>query len=156
MDGLKFTSLSLLANVAGFLFPIRNDVFGLVLLFMLNFIFGLCADLCNNRTWKFKKAFCMLRDAAVYFTLVASIYILGHIKGEEVAAIHCVSFLIYSALYFYGTNIIRNARLITNERGTLFRVLDFLYYILTLKFIEKSTLLNGYYNEYKSDKKGGV
>ena len=144
MDGLKILTASLIANVVGLLFPIWNDIFGLVLLFTANFVVGLLADVCNRREWSFRKAFCFFRDAGIYFAMVACIYLLGYFKGEERAAVHCVSFMIYVAIYFYGTNILRNARLITNEKSTLYRALDFLYYIFSLKVLERSKCLKSY------------
>lgn len=156
MDSLKLIVASLLANVAGLLFPIKNDIYGLVLLFALNFVVGMLADVCNHREWSFRKALCFFRDAAVYFVMVASIYLLGHLKGEERAAVHCVSFMMYVAVYFYGTNILRNARMITNEHSTLFKVLDFMYYIFSLKAIEHSGFLKEYIESYESGKKSRV
>ena len=152
MDSIRLTVATLLANVAGLLFPIRDDIYGLVLLFTVNFIMGMLADVCNRREWSFKKALKFFRDAAVYFCMVASIYLLGHFKGEEVAAAHCVSFMIYVAIYFYGTNILRNARMLTNERSTLFAVLDFLYYLLSLRALEKNESLKGYFEHERSRK----
>ncbi len=151
MDSLKFVMASLLANVAGLLFPIRNDIFGLVLLFSVNFIVGLLADVGNHRDWSFRKAFCFFRDAAIYFVMVTSIYMLGRLKGEEVAAVYCVSFMIYVAIYFYGTNILRNARLITNEKSTLYRILDFLYYIMSLRVLERYACLKDYFDYEKRE-----
>ena len=145
----------MLANVAGLLFPIRDDIYGLVLLFTVNFIMGMLADVCNRREWSFKKAFRFFRDAAIYFVMVSSIYLLGHFKGEEEAAMHCVSFMIYVAIYFYGTNILRNARMLTNERSTLFAVLNFLYYLLSLRVLEKSESLKGYF-EHERERKNMV
>ena len=152
MDTLKLVIASLFANIAGLLFPIKDDMFGLVLLFSLNFIAGMLADLSNHREWSFRKAFCFFRDAGIYFAMVACIYLLGYFKGEERAAVHCVSFMIYVAIYFYGTNILRNARLITNERSTLYRVLDFLYYIFSLKILERSKCLKDYIDYEKNNK----
>lgn len=149
MDTLKLVVASLLANIAGLLFPIRNDMFGLVLLFTVNFIIGVLADVGNHKEWSFRKAFRFFRDAAIYFVMIASIYLLGYFKGEKEVAVHCVSFMIYVAIYFYGTNILRNARMITNERSTLFRVLNFLYYIFSLRVFEKSNWLKDYF-EYES------
>ena len=153
MDSLKFIFASLLANIAGLLFPIKNDIFGLVLLFSLNFVVGMFADLSNHRDWSFRKAFCFFRDAAVYFVMVASMYVLGHLKGEEQAAVNCVSFMIYVAIYFYGTNILRNARLLTQEHSTLFRILDFLYYVLSFKIVARYGYLKSYMDAYEKDKK---
>lgn len=151
MDTIKIVITSLIANIAGLLFPIKNDIFGLVLLFSVNFLIGLLADISNRKEWSFKKAFRFFRDAAVYFVMVTSIYMLGHLKGEEAAAVHCVSFMIYVALYFYGTNILRNARLITTEHSTLFRILDFLYYVMSLRVIERCTYLKEYFNYENSE-----
>ena len=152
MDGLRIVTASLIANVVGLLFPIWNDIFGLVLLFTANFVVGLLADVCNHRDWSFRKAFRFFRDAAIYFVMVASIYLLGHLKGEEHAAVHCVSFMIYIAIYFYGTNILRNARMITNEHSTLYRILDFLYYVMSLRMLEHVVYLKDYFEYEKRDK----
>jgi hypothetical protein len=151
MDGIKLLLTSLLANIAGLLFPIKNDIFGLVLLFCINFLIGLLADVGNRKEWSFRKAFCFFRDATIYFVMVTSIYMLGRLKGEDVAAVHCVSFMIYVAIYFYGTNILRNARLITNEHSTLYRILDFLYYIMSLRVLERYTCLKDYFEYGKHD-----
>lgn len=155
MDGFKLVVASAFANIAGLLFPIKNDIFGLVLLFSVNFVLGMLADVCNNRQWSFRKAFCFFRDTAIYFVMVTSIFMLGHLKGEDAAAMHCVSFMIYVAIYFYGTNILRNARMITDERSTLFRVLDFLYYIMSLRIVERSGNLKKYFS-YENSQKGSV
>ena len=156
MDNLRLVAASVLANIVGLMFPIKNDMFVLLLLFTVNFVVGLLADVCNRGEWSFRKAFCFFRDAAIYFVMVASIYLLGHLKGEGETAAHCVSFMIYVAMYFYITNILRNARMITNECSTLFRVLDFLYYIFSLKVLEKSGWLREYFEMYESDKSGGA
>jgi hypothetical protein len=155
MDGLKLFVATLLANVAGILFPIRNEIYGLVLLFTMNFVVGMLADVCNRREWSFRKAFRFFRDAAIYFVMVASIYLLGYFKSQEEVAVHCISFMIYVAIYFYGTNILRNARMVTDERSTLFTVLDFLYYLLSLRVLEKNESLKRYF-EHESNRKNMV
>lgn len=155
MESVRFLFATALANVAGLLMPIKNDIYGLVLLFTLNFVIGMLADVCNHREWSFKKAFRFFRDAAIYFGMILSIYLLGCFKGEERAAVHCVSFMIYLAIYFYGTNILRNARLITNDRSTMFRILDFIYYLLSLRVLEQNTLLKDFV-EHENDRKNMV
>ena len=152
MDSVRLLFATALANVAGLLMPIKNDIYGLVLLFTLNFVIGMLADVCNHREWSFKKAFRFFRDAAIYFGMILSIYLLGCFKGEERAAVHCVSFMIYVAIYFYGTNILRNARMITDERSTLFAILDFLYYLLSLRVLEQCGSLKEYFENEKNKK----
>lgn len=153
MESLRFMIASLCANIAAFLFPLKNELFGLVLLFSVNFLFGLLADVCNHRYWSFRKAFCLFRDAALFFVMLASIYLLGHLKGEETATLQCVSFLTYVAIYFYGTNILRNARLVTHEQSTLFRILDFLYYVLSLHIVKRNNYLGNYFEWYEKEYK---
>ena len=152
MDTLKLVITTLLANMAGLLFPIKDDIYGLVLLFSINFLVGMLADVCNRKEWSFRKAFCFFRDAAIYFVMVASIYLLGYLKGEEEVAVHCVSFMIYVAIYFYGTNILRNARMLTSERSTLFVVLNFLYYLFSLRVIEKNDSLKDFFEHERKRK----
>ena len=60
--------------------------------------------------------------------------------------------MIYVAIYFYGTNILRNARMITNEKSTLFRILDFLYYVLSLRVLERYGYLKDYIEYEKHNK----
>jgi phage-related holin len=152
MDNLRLVAASVLANIVGLMFPIKNDMFVLLLLFTVNFVVGLLADVCNRGEWSFRKAFCFFRDAAIYFVMVASIYLLGHLKGEGETAAHCVSFMIYVAMYFYITNILRNAHMITDEKSTQFRVLDFLYYVFSLRVLEKSQWLSKYFDYGKGGK----
>ena len=156
MDTLRLFLTALCANVAALLFPIKNDIFGMVRLFAVNFLFGLLADLSNHRDWSFRKAFRFFRDAAVFFVVISSVYLLGHFKGEEAATVQCVSFLTYVAIYFYGTNILRNARMVTHESGTLFRVLDFLYYMLSLKVLKRNGYLRNYFEWYEKERKNCV
>ena len=156
MDGLKIVTASLIANVVGLLFPIRNDIFGLVLLFTANFVVGLLADVCNRREWSFRKAFRFFRDAAVFFVVIAAVYLLGYFKNEEAATVQCVSFLTYVAIYFYGTNILRTARMVTHEGGTLFRVLDFLYYMFSLRVLKRNACLKNYFEWYENENKNCI
>ena len=139
MDALKIILASLCANITAFLCPIRNEIFGLVLLFAVNFLFGLLA-------------FRLFRDAAVFFVMVTSIYLIGHLKGEEIATVQCVSFLTYVAIYFYGTNILRNARMVTQEKSTLFKILDFLYYVLSLRIVKGCGSLGNYFELYEKER----
>lgn len=153
---MKLMISTLFANVVALLFPIKNEIFGMVILFAVNFIFGLLADLSNHREWSFKKAFCFFRDAALFFVLAASLYLIGYFKGEHHAIVQCVSFLTYVAIYFYGTNILRNARMVTQEGGTLFRILDFLYYLLSLRVVKRNSYLNNYFDWYDKERKNSI
>lgn len=156
MDAMRLFLTALCANVAALLFPIRNDIFGMVLLFAVNFLFGLLADLSNHREWSFRKAFRFFRDAAVFFVVIAAVYMLGYFKCEEAATVQCVSFLTYVAIYFYGTNILRNARMVTHEGGTLFRVLDFLYYMFSLRVLKRNACLKNYFEWYENEHKNCI
>ena len=96
------------------------------------------------------------RDAAVFFVVIAAVYMLGYFKCEEAATVQCVSFLTYVAIYFYGTNILRNARMVTHEGGTLFRVLDFLYYMFSLRVLKRNACLKNYLEWYENEHKNCI
>ena len=73
------------------------------------------------------------------------------IKMSKLYFIMLIGALVFGA-YFYGTNILRNARLITNERSTLYRILDFLYYVMSLRVLERCVYLRDYFEYEKRDR----
>ena len=48
------------------------------------------------------------------------------------------------AIWFYGTNIVRNWRQMLIEDTTMWKVAGFIYYVLTLKMIDKIPYLSEY------------
>ena len=53
--------------------------------------------------------------------------------------------------YIYAVNILRNLRHMLLEGSGMYRVVDILYYLLTLKVVDKIPFLSEYLNKNKND-----
>lgn len=141
MEDLKTLIVGVLAGIAAYLNPISGDLVSMLAVFMLNFIFGLFAALfANNESFKFKKAWKCVKEAAVFFVLVMAIFFIGERKGNMDGAIQCVSFVSYSVFYFYGVNMLRNAKLLFPKS----RAIAFLYDVVSIEFAKKIPGLSNY------------
>ena len=81
-------------------------------------------------------------------------YILSKVKEMAIDKANALDLEIIDVEWVneYGTNILRNARLITNERSTLYRILDFLYYVMSLRVLERCVYLRDYFEYEKRDR----
>lgn len=139
-----------MAGIAAYLNPVIGDIKSLVAVFALNFVFGLLAALLvNHESFSFKKAFRCVIEACVFFLLTCSIYWVGDHKGNPEGALQCVSFITYSVFYFYGVNILRNIKHILPEGSVGYKVVSFLYYVLSVEFIKNIPYLTNYLNNNK-------
>lgn len=147
--------VAIVLAIMAYLKPIEGELLSLLLIFMLNFLFGyLSGMIANNEDFSFRKAFQCIGHAAVFFVLCAAIYVIGRAKGQMAGAVQCVSVITYLVLYFYGLNILRNLRKTFKPQTPPWHVVSFLYYVLRFKFIEKIPYLADYLNmrETRSEK----
>ncbi|MFS2596609.1 phage holin family protein [Bacteroides fragilis] len=145
---MKNLFVGLLTGLAAYLNPISGDIKSLVILFFFNFLFGLAAGLlANNESFSLKKAFRCIIEAMVFFLLVAAIYFIGDHKGNPDGALQCVSFITYSIFYFYGVNILRNLKLMATSGTAFYKVVSFLYYVVSVEFIKHIPFLTNYQKE---------
>ncbi len=148
IDYMKNLFVGLLTGLAAYLNPISGDIKSLVILFFFNFLFGLAAGLlANNESFSLKKAFRCIIEAMVFFLLVAAIYFIGDHKGNPDGALQCVSFITYSIFYFYGVNILRNLKLMATSGTAFYKVVSFLYYVVSVEFIKHIPFLTNYQKE---------
>ena len=94
-----------------------------------------------------KKAFRCIIEAMVFFLLIAAIYFIGDHKGNPDGALQCVSFITYSIFYFYGVNILRNLKLMATSGTAFYKVVSFLYYVVSVEFIKHIPFLTNYQKE---------
>lgn len=154
-DNYRTLIAGLIAGVLGWLEPIAGDVFTLIYIFVFNFVFGYLADriACGN-DFNLKKAWRCLTEAALFFLLVLSIYGVGRLKHQPEAAIQCVSTVAYIVMYFYSTNILRNILKVLKPNTPAYRVIDFLYFILSFEIIHKIPFLSDYLNRKEEEASG--
>jgi len=144
---LKSLIVSLLAGLAAYLHPLQGDMYSLISVFVLNFLFGLLAGLlANSECFQFRKAWKCISEAAVFFVMVCAIYFIGEHKGNPEGALQCVSFVTYSIIYFYTVNILRNLKLLLPNGSVGYRVVAWLHWVVSVEFVKNIPYLKEYLN----------
>lgn len=150
IDYLKSLFVGLLTGLWAYLNPVSGDIKSLVAIFTLNFAFGLLAALlAQNESFSLRKAFRCVVEATVLFLLICAVYFIGDHKGNPGGALQCVSFITYSVFYFYGVNILRNIKQVLSPASVAYKVVSFLYYVLSVEFIKNIPYLSNYQNKTK-------
>lgn len=144
MEDVRKLGLNLILAVISFLSPINDFMLAITVLFGVNFVCGLLADIVGGSDWQWSKAWTFVLHSFIFFGLVAFVFVCGHFMHNERGAVQCVSFICYAAIYIYGVNILKNLRHLVKEGTPLRRLLDFLYYVLTLKVCEKIPYWTGF------------
>lgn len=137
----------LLGALFTLLAPIQNFMLAMAILFGLNFIFGLLAAVVNKEKWSFKKAGMFLLHLASFLVTACSAFIIGKLMGEEEQAIAVVKIYCYVAVYIFGTNITRNWLNILSPGTAWYKFVDLLYYVLSVKFIERFSFVKKWQEE---------
>lgn len=146
MDDVRIVIANLISAVFSFLAPIQDFMTSIVVLFIVNFVFGLTADIVDGAGWKWKKAFKFFTHCLIFFALAASVYVCGHFMHNESGAIQCVTYICYVAIWAYSVNVFRNLKVILKGGTPLYKVVDIIYYVLTLKMVSKIPFLSDYLN----------
>jgi hypothetical protein len=146
-EQVKNVVVGIAMAILAYLKPIEGELWSLFLVFFLNFFFGYLSGMIANREdFNIKKAFRCIGEASVFFVLCTAIYAIGKLKGQDDGALQCVSFITYTIIYFYGTNVLKNLKKIFKPHTAPWLVISFLYYVLRFKFIERIPFLSDYLN----------
>ena len=138
--------------VLAYLKPIEGEMWSLFLIFFLNFAFGYLSGMIADREeFNFRKAFRCIGEATVFFVLCTAIYAVGRFKGQNAGALQYVSFITYTIIYFYGTNVLKNLNKVFKPGTAPWQVVSFLYYVLRFGFIERIPFLSDYLNINKDN-----
>ena len=131
---LKSVLVTALCAVLAFFAPIANLIFAVFIIFLLNCIAGIIADVVTDRkTFELKKFFHCLFETMVFYVIIMAVYFIGDILLNIEGAIQCSTVIVYAILYFYSTNILRNCiKLFPTSR-----TLKFLYFVLSFEIIKK-------------------
>lgn len=153
-DDIRTIIASLATGLLAFLHPIGNFMVAAFIILGLNYFFGLTADIISGKSWSFKKSMIFFKHAVMFFGLAFFIFAIGHYMNNEKGAVQCVSFFCYAGIYFFGTNILRNSLIIVENDSPMGKLLDFVYYFVSLKFVEKFPQYTAYCKN-KKDKNNG-
>lgn len=131
---LKSVLVTALCAVLAFFAPIANLIFAVFIIFLLNCVAGLVADVVTEKKpFELKKFFHCLFETMVFYLIIMAVYVIGDKLLNLAGAIQCSTVIVYAILYFYGTNILRNCIKLFPESKTL----KFLYYVLSFEVIKK-------------------
>lgn len=153
-DRIKDIIVGVVLAILAYLKPIEGELSSLMIVFVLNFVFGyLSGMIAKGENFELKKAVVCIGHATVFFVLCAAIYVIGRLKGQMEGSVQCVSFISYLVLWFYGCNILKNLKQIFKKGTPPWYVVSFLYYLMRFKFIEKIPYLSDYLNYEEKDGK---
>lgn len=131
---LKSVLVTAFCAVLAFFAPIANLIFAVFIIFLLNCIAGIVADVVtDSKAFDLKKFFHCLFETMVFYVIIMAVYFIGDILLNIAGAIQCSTVIVYAILYFYGTNILRNCIKLFPTSKTL----KFLYYVLSFEIIKK-------------------
>jgi hypothetical protein len=146
MNDIKTLIVVSLSSLATYLSPISGVVFAVTLVFIANFLFGLIvAKGVSGEDFSFRKAFQCIREAAVFFAVVACTYTIGEHLSNPEGALWSISVITYALLYFYAVNIFKNLKRMSPES----RWIAFTYYIISIEFVKKVSFLESYLKQRK-------
>ena len=132
---LKATDVSVASFFASIVMPIHNFLVALSLLAVLNIFFGLAAD---RYRFKFNKAFRAFIYFGGYLLLILLVVLVAKLMAVEYETTKSVAaWITWVMLWFYGTNILKNWNKIQPEN----KVIEFLYWVLSFKIVEKINFL---------------
>lgn len=122
--------------------PIKDFMFGMLILFAVNFVIGYVADLCNGRKWSWVKAMAFLKHAAVFFVLLASFFAIGHMMHRVDEAVTCVSTVCCITLWLFTVNILKNIKQSMRDKSSpWYRLVNIIHYIVSIRIVERWPLL---------------
>lgn len=155
MGDIKAYIVMVIGGIFTLLAPIQNFMYAMLLLFGVNFAFGLLAAYVNKEDWSNKKALMFIWYCAIFFITSCSVFVIGHLMDENEQAIAVVKILCFLAIYVFGTNICRNWLNIIPKGTPWYKFVDLLYYILSVKFIERFSVVKRWQEERNNTSKEG-
>lgn len=151
MGEIKGFMIASFAALVSFFMPIKDFVFAMILLFGVNFSFGLIADIVNGGKWQHKKAMQFFVQCLVFFMIAFFIFSIGEKMHAHAEAVQGVKYLCTVALWFFSVNIARNWMNITPKESVFHKIAYFIYYVLSVQFVERIPFLKRFIAEKKEE-----
>ena len=140
-DTIKNLIITIVSVLIGYFAPLKDIVFVIFFIFLLNCIFGLMAGVgVENEKFNLKKFFRCIMETLIFYVIVLSIFVIGEKMGNLSGALQCISGVVYAIIYFYAVNILRN----THKLLPKSRVIKFLFFVLSFEVIKKIPYLQQY------------
>lgn len=148
INEIRTTLTTLISITLAYFAPIQNMVFVMFFLFLLNMVAGLIAGIIvDNEEFQFKKFFHCILETFCLYTIVLTIFLIGEKMENMIGAMQCISGIVYTCVWFYGTNILRNLKKINPDS----KIIAFLYYVMSFEIVKKIPYLQNFQNNKKSN-----
>lgn len=143
-----------LVSILAYLKPISGDLQSLIALFAINFIVGLMNGLLvRGESFSYKKAWQCINEAVMFLMLICFAYFITERVENQTEGIRIISFFVWSIIYFYVVNIIRNLKGLFKGHALAYNTLSFIYYIISVEFVKRLPELKDYLKDNKKEQK---
>ncbi|MDR0829733.1 MAG: hypothetical protein LBN95_06440 [Prevotellaceae bacterium] len=141
MEVIKSILITLQSLLLAALMQVRTTLAVLVLLFFVNILLGIVADVViNGNKFNFKKFMYACVEVGIYILIVCGIAVIAHIKGEIQLGDYALNALSWLFIYAYGTNIFKNLhKILPNSL-----VISYIYYVISFEIIKKIPFFNNF------------
>lgn len=134
LDTTKQTMWLIITAVVSVFAPVKNILSLLFLAFLFNIIIGIITDVnVNKRQFNIKKAFDALAQLLFYFACVVFLDFGATLLNDDTLGALGVKWLTCIVVYFYLTNIFRNARQMFPKN----QAIGFIYELLSTEIFDR-------------------
>lgn len=142
---IKSFLITTMSVVMAYFAPIQDMVFTIFFLFLVNCIVGMLTGMMiEHEGFSLKKFGKCISETLSFYLIVVCLFVVGKNMNNMDGALQAIGGVIYSILYFYSVNVLRNLTKVFPESD----VLLFLYYVVSFEFVKKFTSLQGF-NDFK-------
>lgn len=142
---IKSFLITTMSVVMAYFAPIQDMVFTIFFLFLVNCIVGMLTGMMiEHELFSLKKFGKCISETLSFYLIVVCLFVVGKNMNNMDGALQAIGGVIYSILYFYSVNVLRNLTKVFPESD----VLLFLYYVVSFEFVKKFTSLQGF-NDFK-------
>lgn len=133
----------IIGTLSSVLMPVRETLIFLFISFVFNIFTGIVTDIhVNKAKFNLKKAFSSISQLTFYATCVVFLNYGTSLIGEENIGVIAVKWLTYIVVYFYLTNIFKNARQVYPNNLAI----NFIYELLSTEIFNRLKTAVGYKN----------
>jgi len=151
LNGTKNILATLFSVAMAYFAPIQDMVFIIFFLFLVNCIVGMITGMLVEREgFRLRKFIHCISETLAFYLIVVCLFVVGRNMDNMDGAMQAIGGVIYSIIYFYSVNVLRNLTYIFPESRTLI----FLYWMVSFEFIKKIPALqrfNDYCKEHKKE-----
>lgn len=147
IDSAKQTMWLIITAVVSIFAPVQNILILLFMSFLFNIVMGIITDVhVNKKQFNIKKAFNALSQLLFYFACVIFIDYGANLLGDLSLGTLGVKWLTCIVVYFYLTNIFKNAKQLYPDNNAI----TFIYELLSTEIFDRLKGMIGF-NSKKDD-----